>query len=80
MKGTMTSLPRAPNFERISAMNSLSTEAWSSSMFIRKPRFSDWMMAPPRMRMKLPKPSGPSNTSENTSTSLSPAEVIMDLE
>ena len=77
--GTMTSLPSSPNLDSISPMKVLSTAASLSSMFILKPRLSDWMMAPPRILRKLPKASCPSNSSEKTSTSRSPAEVMMDL-
>ena len=58
-------------------MNSLSTAARSSSMFILNPRFSDWITAPPRMRRKLPNASAPSISRANTSASRSPAAVMM---
>ena len=55
------------------------TDAGSSSIFILKPRLRDWMTAPPRTRMKLPKDSLASVTRENTSTLVSDADVITDL-
>ena len=78
--GTTTSFEREPNLDSISAMKALRTEACSSSMGILKPRLSDWMTAPLRMRRKLPKASFTSKTRENTSASVSAVVVMMDLE
>ena len=61
-------------------MKVLSTASRLSSILSLNPRFSDCTTAPPLILRKLPNASAPSITSENTSTSRSPAAVMMDLE
>ena len=55
--GTITSRHKTPNLDSISPMKVLSTDSRVSSIFSLNPRLRDCMMAPPLIRMKLPKAS-----------------------